>query len=359
MSLESATYISELTSSNPAATDQKSQGDDHLRLIKQVLQGTFPNASRAFRIPAATANTAGDVTIHASTDDNKIIPVNARSANRTVTLPVTPTFDGYSFQLVKADFSINTVTVNGNGNNINGLTSLVLSQPYETLRLVWSAADTAWYGILNYRAPVGSLIATALTAAPEGYVLAGTGSIGSASSAGTLRAHADALALFQTFWNNFSDTICPVTTGRGASALADFDANKRLTVFDMRGRAVFGKDNMGGTAADRITNALSGVVGTTLGASGGAQSVTILQANFPNITFPDTLSLAGSQAGNLVRNLGIVTDTYDSVPSVNAVRTLTFNNTTLSITGSVTSGGSGTALNKLSPAAIMNLCWKL
>ena len=38
---------------------------------------------------------------------------------------------------------------------------------------------------------------------------------------------------------------------------------------DMRGRAAFGKDNMGGSTASRVTNANSGIVGTTLGAAGG------------------------------------------------------------------------------------------
>lgn len=38
---------------------------------------------------------------------------------------------------------------------------------------------------------------------------------------------------------------------------------------DLRGRAIAGKDNMGGTAANRITSGNSGVAGTTLGASGG------------------------------------------------------------------------------------------
>ena len=39
----------------------------------------------------------------------------------------------------------------------------------------------------------------------------------------------------------------------------------------MRGRAAFGKDNMGGSAANRITNANCGITGTTLGAVGGSQ----------------------------------------------------------------------------------------
>ena len=38
---------------------------------------------------------------------------------------------------------------------------------------------------------------------------------------------------------------------------------------DLRGRAIFGRDNLGGTAANRITAGSSGIAGTTLGATGG------------------------------------------------------------------------------------------
>jgi len=46
MSVESATYITQLSVANPAAGDPRSQGDDHLRLIKTVLQSTFPSLDR-------------------------------------------------------------------------------------------------------------------------------------------------------------------------------------------------------------------------------------------------------------------------------------------------------------------------
>lgn len=41
MSLETAAFIKALVASNPEGTDPKSQGDDHLRLIKAVLQSQF------------------------------------------------------------------------------------------------------------------------------------------------------------------------------------------------------------------------------------------------------------------------------------------------------------------------------
>ncbi|KKM61791.1 hypothetical protein LCGC14_1528190 [marine sediment metagenome] len=44
MGLESATFISELVASNPVGgVDDYATADDHLRLIKAVLKGQFPN----------------------------------------------------------------------------------------------------------------------------------------------------------------------------------------------------------------------------------------------------------------------------------------------------------------------------
>lgn len=48
MGLEAADYISQLVVTNPVGgVDPKAQGDDHLRLIKHVLQTQFPNLSAA------------------------------------------------------------------------------------------------------------------------------------------------------------------------------------------------------------------------------------------------------------------------------------------------------------------------
>lgn len=47
MALETGTYISDLVASNPTGTDPKSQGDDHLRLLKATIKATFPNIAGA------------------------------------------------------------------------------------------------------------------------------------------------------------------------------------------------------------------------------------------------------------------------------------------------------------------------
>ena len=45
MGLESAVYIDELVTANPVGTDDRSFGDDHIRLLKRVLKNSFPNIS--------------------------------------------------------------------------------------------------------------------------------------------------------------------------------------------------------------------------------------------------------------------------------------------------------------------------
>ena len=58
MGLETASYISQLVDTNPLATDPISQGDDHLRLIKSVLQTQFTTLGAA-----AVTTTAGELNI--------------------------------------------------------------------------------------------------------------------------------------------------------------------------------------------------------------------------------------------------------------------------------------------------------
>ena len=53
------------------------------------------------------------------------------------------------------------------------------------------------------------------------------------------------------------------------------DGSTTVNLPDMRGRVAAGRDDMGGTAAGRLTTAGSGVNGASLGASGGAQTHTL------------------------------------------------------------------------------------
>ena len=59
MALENATFISGLVDTNPTGSDPISVGDDHLRLIKKVVQDSLPDTDQAVGtiVPKATAPT--------------------------------------------------------------------------------------------------------------------------------------------------------------------------------------------------------------------------------------------------------------------------------------------------------------
>lgn len=80
------------------------------------------------------------------------------------------------------------------------------------------------------------------------------------------------------------------------------DGSTTFNLPDARGRVPGGKDNMGGTAASRLTTAGSGVDGSTLGAAGGAQAVTLTaaQSGTPahTHTASSTHTLSAASAGD-------------------------------------------------------------
>lgn len=136
-----------------------------------------------------------------------------------------------------------------------------------------------------------------------GWVWMNGTTIGDGTSGATGRANADTLALFTMLWTDYSNTVLPIQDSsgaasvRGISAAADFGAHKRLPVPDYRGRSFFGIDNMGGAAtAGRITNAESSINGTTLGASGGAQSVALTSNQNGAHTHTATTDNAGTHS---------------------------------------------------------------
>lgn len=135
--------------------------------------------------------------------------------------------------------------------------------------------------------PTGAKIGFVGLTAPTGWVLGSGRTIGSAASGATERANADTVNLYTLLWNSYDNTVLVIEdsagtpTTRGVSASNDYAANKRLPVPDYRGRVDIGKDDMGGSAAGRITVAGGAFDGTVMGVSGGAQNVTISTSQLP------------------------------------------------------------------------------
>jgi len=136
-------------------------------------------------------------------------------------------------------------------------------------------------GALNAWA-TGDIKSTMSDTLPSGWLWCNAKTIGNGSSGATARANADTSALFTLLWNGTSNTDCPVSGGRGASAAADFAANKTIGLPDMRGRVMAGHDVLHNTAASRLTYSSAGdVPGNTLGASGGEQTHALSVAEIP------------------------------------------------------------------------------
>jgi microcystin-dependent protein len=111
-----------------------------------------------------------------------------------------------------------------------------------------------------------------------GFVRLNNLTIGSSTSSATERANADCQNLFQFLW---PDTTITISGGRGASALADWTANKQLSLPDWRGYALGALDDMGNSAAGRLSTTYFGSSPIVLGAVGGLESTTLVEAQIP------------------------------------------------------------------------------
>lgn len=81
MALESTTKIKGLNASSPTATDPVSQGDDHLRMIKDVLKKSFPSDVDA-HVPQISGSAGHYLHTNGTTIDwtNEIQSVNIRDS---------------------------------------------------------------------------------------------------------------------------------------------------------------------------------------------------------------------------------------------------------------------------------------
>lgn len=62
MGLEAASFVNDLNTANPAGGDGKSQGDDHIRLLKTALKATFPLAIGARKFSDVDAGATDTLT---------------------------------------------------------------------------------------------------------------------------------------------------------------------------------------------------------------------------------------------------------------------------------------------------------
>lgn len=192
-----------------------------------------------------------------------------------------------------------------------------------------------------------------------GWVRMNGRTIGSATSGASERANSDTQALFQYLWS--ADPNLAVSGGRGASSSADFSANKTIALPDLRGRVIAGLDDMGNTAAGRLTSTFFGASATVLGNAGGSQSQTLSLAQLPTgiTTSGTTLNSISVSTTTSVMHQGTTNGFTSGVgfafDSITASSTGN-NNITVNATSNNTSGA---AHPTVQPTMLLNVYIKL
>ena len=240
-----------------------------------------------------------------TTDRNKLILVDASGGAITVNLLAAATAgDGFRVAVKKVDSSSNNVTIDGNSSEtIDGATTLLLDGQYDSVVLVSNGSNWFVAAEKNPTAdtiPVGSMTVWTTTTAPAGWLLCYGQEVSETTYAG----------LFAVVGTTFN-------TGG--------EAGGNFRVPDMRGRAPFGKDDMGGTPANRISG------GTTIGGTGGAETYTLTTSELPAHTHSITTFFGSSSTG---------TDGRISTANTNVGP---------QTAGATGSSGSGAAFNKMPP----------
>jgi len=210
--------------------------------------------------------------------------------------------------------------------------------------------------------PTGTIDDCFDASAPSGYVFLSGLTIGDAASGATERANADCEALFAYLWNNLADAQAPVSGGRGLTAAADWAAHKTLTLPDARGRVIAGDDDMGGTAASRLTSAGSGIVGATLGASGGAETHTLAAGEVAGHIHTGTTGSSSTHTHTAAVGYGPLTNVLPNPAGVQ-----TYDDTAVATSASVThthtfttaSTGAGGAHANVQPSLVCTKIIKL
>lgn len=257
MGLETATFVADLVSSNPPTSDPETQGANHLQLIKVVLQNTFGTSTRRLVGIPQVINVSASGALGASATNADVL-VNTSGGVVNLTLPTLGALDaGWECRFIKTTVDSNpfylvppagTIT----SGELVGLAKARRCIPGRRTKVLWTGS-----GFIAERVnwgPIGSMVDTANGTLAVGYE-----------------------------WPN-GQTLSGIAGSVYPEWFAIFGG---LITPDLRGRAIFGLDNMGGGApAGRITVAGLNFDGTVNGNAGGGQNHTLLVTEMPAHTHP-------------------------------------------------------------------------
>ena len=261
-------------------------------------------------------NGTGDVHVDADT-----LRVGDNNANATVTtngtgdLTISTNAGTNSGTIVIADGANGNISVTPNGTGSVVIDGLSMPQADGSANQVLKTDGSGNIGfttLSSFSLPSGTVLPFAGTSAPSGYQLC----YGQAISRST-----------------YSSLFTAIGTTYGSG-----DGSSTFNVPDLRGRAIAGQDDMGGSSADRLTNQSGGVNGDTLGASGGVETHTLTTAQLAAHTHTSNVTVRSGNASTDQPQSGIVSIVGGSA----------------NLTGTSGSAGSGNAHNNVQPTLILN-----
>ncbi len=229
---------------------------------------------------------------------------------------------GYEVPIINTGSATVTIALITAANTLNGQANGTIALgPRQSARCAVNSTSNGYDVIASGNdIPAGVVMDFAGSSAPAGWLLC------------------DGSAVSRTTYANLFTAIS-TTWGTG-------DGSTTFNVPDLRGRVTAGKDNMGGSAANRITSGNSGITGTTLGAAGGDERLHQHNHAISDSGHSHTPGAAGSflldTGGSAVMSVNAGAHSYPATGTTNTQTTgITINN-----------AGSGASQN-VQPTAIV------
>jgi microcystin-dependent protein len=301
---------------------------------------------------AAVTKAAFDIVNDASPQLGGNLDVNGNSLVSTSDGNIVLAPNGTGKVVVSSDLTVNTITSNAGSMVFEGATAdahettLAITDPTadRTITFPDASGTVALSADVSSAVPAGTVLVTARSSAPTGYLLCDGASISRST---------------------YSDLFSAIGTTYGS-----VDSNT-FNVPDLRGRVVAGKDDMGGSAAGVITSSQSNsddaITGATLGDTGGDEVQDLQETHLPAHTHSvNSVTVVGqgvSSAGGAIINIaglsyfaGSGSNNVTQVSTTGATYTNGNNGqvTSANHTASLANTGSGTAVNNMQPTMILN-----
>lgn len=160
MPLETGSFINDLTPSNPPNSDPAGQGDDHLRLIKATVQGTFPQMGAIFG-QARSQDTA--LSISSTWNTNHFVCSASATATVVLTLPPAASITvGYYVDITTIGTGTASLLPSGAA-SINGAASL--SVPALNTARAYYLGSSVWRADVHPISPSAQLVGGSLSIA--------------------------------------------------------------------------------------------------------------------------------------------------------------------------------------------------